>query len=113
MGSADLTDIVRKGYEHLDDPNDLEIQKALIGLGIKKAPKPNGMGEPGIPLPEKQRAPKGENLAQLSKRLQAERAEEIQKQRLEFHDRQYTTHMSIAMEHARAYDELEHRNGGG
>ena len=54
-----------------------------------------------------------ESLTAITRRRDDERVVQLHKDRLAFHDRQYQTHLNIAMQHARKFDELESRNGGG
>jgi len=90
-------------------------EKIGKGIGASK-PKENGNGSSaGVKVPEHLRsnAHPNETMIQLTIRLERERAEAVRQERLEYHDRLKRVHISIAKEHARKYDELEHRNGGG
>ena len=58
--------------------DDAAYLKAQIALGIRKAEKiPASPRDTGVPLPKKERANAGESMEQMSRRLQAERAQKL------------------------------------
>jgi len=54
-----------------------------------------------------------ESLTAITRRRDDERVVQLHKDRLAFHDRQYQTHLNIAMEHAQKFDALSSAAEGG